>query len=250
MVPHLTIAHSVSPQATSHALLMWILTSNQMKKQQNMIQHQTPKLDPMQSAMLLQSMLPNLKAPQVPPLSMPNNRSSPIAVATPPITARATPPSSNPTPPLQQIMPPTSSSFLQSLLNGDPPRPPIHMSNPTPHHHQQQAAPPPAPSLSAGIDMSKLEHVVTKLTRKHMGLNSRESYQCQVCSKWFAVPPIKHLRGHLVTFKEEQRPYIGLINNNGYACLACYFIANSPHEITEHMTLAHSHHNNHHHHHR
>ena len=41
-------------------------------------------------------------------------------------------------------------------------------------------------------------------------------------------------------FKEEQRPYIGLINNNGYACLACYFIANSPHEITEHMALAHS----------
>ena len=42
------------------------------------------------------------------------------------------------------------------------------------------------------------------------------------------------------TFQEEQRPYIGLINNNGYACLACYFIANSPHEITEHMALCHS----------
>ena len=43
-----------------------------------------------------------------------------------------------------------------------------------------------------------------------------------------------------VYLQEEQRPYIGLINNNGYACLACYFIANSPHEITEHMALAHS----------
>ena len=133
--------------------------------------------------------------------------SSPISVSgTPPITsARATPPSSNPTPPLQQIMPPTSSSFLQSLLNGDPPRPPIHMSNPhavhthTPNPHQGHQGQPP--TLSTSIDMSKLEHVVTKLTRKHMGLNSRESYQCQVCSKWFAVPPIKHLRGHLVTFK-------------------------------------------------
>ena len=161
----------------------------------------------MQSAMLLQSMLPNLKASQVPPLSMQNNRSSPITVATPPITAAqaaATPPSSNSTPPLQQIMPPTSSSFLQSLLNGDPPRPQIHMSNP----HLHQAAPPPShpppPPLSTSIDMSKLEHVVTKLTRKHMGLNSRESYQCQVCSKWFAVPPIKHLRGHLVTFKVRE----------------------------------------------
>ena len=162
----------------------------------------------MQSAMLLQSMLPNLKASQVPPLSMQNNRSSPITVATPPMTNAqgvATPPSNNSTPPLQQIMPPTSSSFLQSLLNGDPPRPPIHMSNPhavhthTPNPHQGHQGQPP--TLSTSIDMSKLEHVVTKLTRKHMGLNSRESYQCQVCSKWFAVPPIKHLRGHLVTFK-------------------------------------------------
>ena len=146
--------------------------------------------------------------PQVPlSIQTQNRMSSPISVSgTPPITsARATPPSSNPTPPLQQIMPPTSSSFLQSLLNGDPPRPPIHMSNPhavhthTPNPHQGHQGQPP--TLSTSIDMSKLEHVVTKLTRKHMGLNSRESYQCQVCSKWFAVPPIKHLRGHLVTFK-------------------------------------------------
>ena len=40
--------------------------------------------------------------------------------------------------------------------------------------------------------------------------------------------------------QEEQRPYIGLINNNGYACLSCYFIANSPHEITEHMAVVHN----------
>ena len=61
-------------------------------------------------------------------------------------------------------------------------------------------------------------------------------------SKWVTLV----LKGKTLTdnkffiFKEEQRPYIGLINNNGYACLACYFIANSPHEITEHMALAHS----------
>ena len=58
LVPHLTMVHSVSPQATSHALLLWILTANQMRKQ-NMLHN------PMHSAMLLQSMLPTLKAPQV-----------------------------------------------------------------------------------------------------------------------------------------------------------------------------------------
>ena len=60
---------------------------------------------------------------------------------------------------------------------------------------------------------NKLEYAVTKLTKKHLGLNNaRESYQCQVCSKWFAVPPIKHLRGHLVTFKDELRYYTLIIN--------------------------------------
>ena len=30
-------------------------------------------------------------------------------------------------------------------------------------------------------------------------------FQCLVCSKWFAVPPIKHMRGHIMTAKEEKR---------------------------------------------
>ena len=220
LMSHLTVAHSVTPPATGNALLLWILTSNQMRK--------TLLQNPMHSAMLLQSMLPGLKAPALPPSLHAPHPSSGSPVVTPTNSLVATPPI-NSTPPLAPVMPPTSSSFLQSLLNGDPPRapPPSHLTPPT----MMTSA------INGGsIDMSKLEHVVGKLTRKHMGLNARESYQCQVCSKWFAVPPIKHLRGHLVTFREEQRPYIGLINNNGYACLSCYFIASSPHEITEHVT--------------
>ena len=59
-------------------------------------------------------------------------------------------------------------------------------------------------------------------------------------SKWVLVKGKTLTVKKCFTFQEEQRPYIGLINNNGYACLACYFIANSPHEITEHMALCHS----------
>ena len=188
------------------------------------------------SAMLLQQMLPSLKN------SSPN----------------ATPPSSNmATPPLHQPMPPTSSSFLQSLLNGGEPPNPIAAAavvpRPLPPHHPAPSPvlhpSPPTPSLisaphsaannSPSVDINKLEHVVAKLTRKHMGLNARESYQCQVCSKWFAVPPIKHLRGHLVTFRDEQRPYINLINSNGYACLSCFHIAPSAIDITEHLSNFH-----------
>ena len=59
-------------------------------------------------------------------------------------------------------------------------------------------------------------------------------------SKWILLKGKTWKVKKCFTFQEEQRPYIGLINNNGYACLACYFIANSPHEITEHMALCHS----------
>lgn len=161
----------------------------------------------MHSAMLLQSMLK-------PPLPL-STVSSPIATPTTPIAT----PTITSTPPL----PPTSSSFLQSLLNGN-------------HHENTNSTSTEKPNF----DLTKLEHVVQKLTKKHMGINARESYQCQICSKWFAVPPIKHLRGHLVTFKEEQRLYIGLINNNGFACLTCYHIAMTPQEINQHMAICHA----------
>ena len=117
---------------------------------------------------------------------------------------------------------PQSSSFLQSLLNGE-------TSGSSPPTNKSAALPPltatpPVMSLAGNSNLSavfsssseegnRLEYAVTKLTKKHLGLNNaRESYQCQVCSKWFAVPPVKHLRGHLVTFKDELRYYTLIIN--------------------------------------
>ncbi len=238
----MTMVHAVTPPATGHALLLWLMTSNQLRK--NNILH-----NPMHSAMLLQSMLPALKLPPHPsvPTSITSQAGQPSPRVVTPTSSFVSTPPSNSTPPLQQqhsVMPPTSSSFLQSLLNGGPPastssnqiRPSQEATPPTytkPSNHQGGL------TANSTIDMTKLEHVVTKLTKKHMGINARESYQCQVCSKWFAVPPIKHLRGHLVTFKEEQRVYIDLINNNGFACLSCFFIAASPQEISEHLATNH-----------
>ena len=123
---------------------------------------------------------------------------------------------------------PQSSSFLQSLLNGET----SGSSGQSPTNKSASSLPPltantpPVMSLAGNSNLShavfpssiseegnKLEYAVTKLTKKHLGLNNaRESYQCQVCSKWFAVPPIKHLRGHLVTFKDELRYYTLIIN--------------------------------------
>lgn len=210
LVPHLTIVHSVTPPATGHALLLWILTANNNKKHQHNNNNNNTFLTNQLSAMLMQSMLKTT----APPSGL---------VVTPP---------TNSAPPLP---PPAPTSFLQSLLNGESPPPTITKGL----LHSSPATPPIVPTPPPNME-NKLEHVVAKLTRKHMGINARESYQCQVCSKWFAVPPIKHLRGHLVAFKEEQRPYIGLINNNGYACLTCFHIAGSPSEITDHMTSVHA----------
>ena len=174
------------------------------------------------SAMLLQSMLPALKNQHNPHVATPTSNI---------LTAAVTPPRNVQQPPSQHHHH-QSSSFLQSLLNGEttstPPTKPL----------PPLAVTPPSTATTNLImnneDGNKLEYAVTKLTKKHLGLNNaRESYQCQVCSKWFAVPPVKHLRGHLVTFKDELRNYIGLINNSGYACLACFQLGTFSNKISK-----------------
>ena len=45
------------------------------------------------------------------------------------------------------------------------------------------------------------EQLMGKLTRSHVGPGGKESHQCLICSKWYAVPPLKHMRSHLLTFK-------------------------------------------------
>ena len=59
--------------------------------------------------------------------------------------------------------------------------------------------------------MTTIENIVAKLTRSHVGPNAKESFQCLVCSKWFAVPPIKHMRGHIINAREEKRKSLPLM---------------------------------------
>ena len=78
------------------------------------------------------------------------------------------------------------------------------------------ATPPAAPNLAA------VGNIVSKFTRCHYGDNGKESIQCLICSKWFAVPPVKHLRGHMVSFKDEKRRVVSLIGGNQHVCIICY----------------------------
>ena len=46
-----------------------------------------------------------------------------------------------------------------------------------------------------------VEQLMGKLTRSHVGPGGKQSHQCLVCSKWYAVPPIKHMRSHVFAFR-------------------------------------------------
>ncbi len=55
-------------------------------------------------------------------------------------------------------------------------------------------------------------------------LFKKESFQCLICAKWFAIPPVKHMRGHMVTFRDEKRRYVPLtgLGGNCHVCLSCF----------------------------
>ena len=60
-----------------------------------------------------------------------------------------------------------------------------------------------------------------KFTRSHMGPGGKESHQCLACSKWYAVPPVKHLRSHLLQYTKERRRVVQLATGSTL-CLICY----------------------------
>ena len=66
-----------------------------------------------------------------------------------------------------------------------------------------------------------IEEIVRRLTRSHTGPGGKESHQCLICSKWYAIPPIKHMRSHLAQFEKENRKICQLASGASI-CLICY----------------------------
>ena len=106
------------------------------------------------------------------------------------------------------------------------------------HHHnqqqQEQQEQQPATNRLAAV-----ENIVSRFTRCHVSPNGKESIQCLVCSKWFAVPPVKHLRGHMITFKEEKRRLVSLVNGAGHVCIICYDVFDDIVAANQHFALKH-----------
>ena len=98
---------------------------------------------------------------------------------------------------------------------------------------QQQQQP------TANNRLAAVENIVSRFTRCHVSPNGKESIQCLVCSKWFAVPPVKHLRGHMITFKEEKRRLVSLVNGAGHVCIICYDVFDDIVAANQHFALKH-----------
>ena len=71
-----------------------------------------------------------------------------------------------------------------------------------------------------------IEQIISSFTRSHTGPGGKESHQCLVCSKWYAIPPLKHMRSHVAQFIKENRKVCQLASGAS-VCLICYKVFDS-----------------------
>ena len=231
MTLHLATVHAITPQSAVNAILLWVLTSNTADNNNKAnVKSANNKLGSMLNGSGLSGMNGGPAAnllqshPQHPviELDMPKPSPSPafgngqLPMGLPPLMKglqhpfmfpNGGSPLGLPTSQPQQI-----PTVLQTLLNN-------------PDLQQQHQQPPPVPTAAApptnnntGSSNSSMglavENIVSKFIRVHVSHTGKESIQCLVCAKWFAVPPVKHLRGHMVTFKDEKKRVVSLINGS------------------------------------
>ena len=80
-----------------------------------------------------------------------------------------------------------------------------------------------------------VEQIIGQLTRSHTGPGGKESHQCLVCSKWYAIPPVKHMRSHIATFNKE-RKRVASLASGASICLICYKVCDSQHAAAAHIS--------------
>ena len=196
-----------------------------------------PLLQPSQITTTVTKALPQLVSPSIPLLNINQNTNGSIstagAVNTNLHTSLAT---GLANPAISMAAAARIPSFLQALLNGD--NPAAQSTNLTNALNQLASASPNISSIQSATKLT-IENIVTKLTRNHIGPNNKESFQCLVCSKWFAVPPIKHMRGHIVSSKEERRRSLPLMGGSSHVCLVCYQVFESMAGINAHLQTIH-----------
>ncbi|XP_040572015.1 uncharacterized protein [Lepeophtheirus salmonis] len=230
---HLMTIHGLVPQTAVNSLILWVLTNFQKQiKNNNNNYNGSPKsfIDEDMDAYgksLLQHQLKNSK---------PIMSSNPlIPIPPPPHTLL---------PPLQASGAlPTQQHLLAAaiLMNGG------SMDGISPTHLHANILPASTNEISINDSNNNnspvyknklsLSSIVGKLSRTHVS-NNKQSFQCFLCSKWFALLPVKHMKLHILKFKQEKLNYTNLINGQ-VVCLSCYSIFNNPSEAAVHYEKHH-----------
>ena len=253
---HLTSAHGITSRAASNSVLFWVLcglagsgaTNNNnsfLGKQQQQQPQGPPGLLPPNMLEIPKNM-PSLGAltsqpPLPPPSSGPGGggisvkptsalleNQAAVAAAAAKLAASGLGAAQLPTV-LQSLLTTTGGGVVAPGAIGAEQQMLLQQQQ----QQQQQQQP------AANNRLAAVENIVSRFTRCHVSPNGKESIQCLVCSKWFAVPPVKHLRGHMITFKEEKRRLVSLVNGAGHVCIICYDVFDDIVAANQHFALKH-----------
>eukprot|EP00096_Caligus_rogercresseyi_P012119 TRINITY_DN4991_c0_g1_i1.p1 TRINITY_DN4991_c0_g1~~TRINITY_DN4991_c0_g1_i1.p1 ORF type:complete len:1104 (+),score=295.55 TRINITY_DN4991_c0_g1_i1:143-3454(+) len=195
---HLISLHGLVPQTAVNSLVLWVLTNFQKQIKSSPILEETASKPLLSSHSLL-----TLSSSQLPPGALPSQQHL-LAAAL--------------------LMNGGNMDGMTSMLG-----PQINDSN---NNNSKTFT----SNLSPKTKLS-LNSIVGKLSRTHVS-NNKQSFQCFLCSKWFALLPVKHMKLHILRFKQEKLKYTNLINGQA-VCLTCYAIFGSSSEVALHYEKEH-----------
>ena len=139
-------------------------------------------------------------------------------------------------PPAPRGRPPVPSTQPSRQRAPPPPSSPARQPYPSPATPTKPEAPAGNQVLLNDMrDKVPVEQVVSKFTRSHEGPGGKQSHQCLVCSKWYAVPPVKHLRSHIFAFTKEKRKALQLASGANI-CLICYRVFDTQQGVAGHVS--------------
>lgn len=202
LASHLSNSHGLVPQAVVNSILLWVLSSNPPSLNEYAKPH----------------MGPNKFGPPIP----------------------------------HHIQNPVIELDLQKAMGiGMPPlmkRPPVSMpggseslNNSVSHRNEKAQIPTVLQVLlnkSEDHPRMAVENLVNKFISVQVGANNKESIQCQICAKWFGIPPVKHLKVHLLNFKDNKKCVVSLINGL-HVCIICYDTFESIASAKAHLSKKH-----------
>ena len=202
---HLATQHGLVPQTAVNALLLWVLTSN------------TFALNDSAQASLKSKFKGQPQQLQQPQHAAHNKSGGVQNTSTPKLKSS-----------LQSFQSHNNNNKKNTNLK-------TALTSPISHTLPGVFHKPEGPLINDLRGKIGVEQIIGQLTRSHTGPGGKESHQCLVCSKWYAIPPVKHMRSHIATFNKERKRVAGLASGASI-CLICYKVCESQHAAAAHIS--------------